>query len=196
MIYQILIILSLVGIFVVLMRRLPASTSQNVSFNLSNFKFRLPKIALRIPNLPKIKLTFPKLNMPKVGMPALSIRKLERPVIHDEDPLSQADLAFVNKDFDLAEKLYIEAVRRHPKDARIYARLGVIYMHQKNYKDARDALLTSLRFDNKVASRHYNLALVYQALGNNQKALVEVKQALSFEPANEKYEMLRQKLEQ
>lgn len=188
MIFQIFIILGLAGIFVILVRKFPATAG------VSNLPWppRLPKI--QIPTLPKFKFQF-KIPVIKLGLPRFK-KKIEEPMMITEEALiAQADLAFSNQDFALAEKLYIQAATQHPKNAKIYARLGVIYLRQKNYKDARDALLSSLRFDSKVASRHYNLALVYQELGNFKKALAEVKQALSLDPTNEKYETLRQKLE-
>lgn len=186
MIFQILIIVALAGIFIILMRRFPETSPKGTN-----------ALRLRL-TIPKISFKFPAFKLPTLKLPKLRLAKFKKdvvPVVQEEDPLSQAELAFINKDFDLAEKMYIKAATLQPRDARIYARLGVIYLHQKNYKDARDALLTSLKFDPNVASRHYNLGLVYQGMGNSKKALAEVKQALSLDPSNEKYETLKQKLE-
>lgn len=195
MIFQIITILALAGIFVVLVRRFPATT--DTAGRITPFRLKLPtlpKFRLLVPtirfNLPMLRLPFRRRSV--VPQSASTITEQSAPA---ENFFEQADQAFSNKDFGLAEKLYIQAATQDPDNPKIYSRLGVIYLQQKNYKDARDALLSALKYDDMVASRHYNLALAYQGLGNTKQAFLAVKQALSLDPSNDKYELLRQKFE-
>ncbi|MBI3495051.1 tetratricopeptide repeat protein [Candidatus Berkelbacteria bacterium] len=80
-----------------------------------------------------------------------------------EDMLASAEDAFVKKDYLTAEPLYLKVATARPDIARVYNRLGIIYLEKKNYKDARDAFLTVLKFDDQMASRHFNLGLATPA---------------------------------
>ncbi|HEY1074879.1 MAG TPA: tetratricopeptide repeat protein [Patescibacteria group bacterium] len=99
----------------------------------------------------------------------------------------RADESFRKKDYKEAEKFYLQAATKDPDNARIYSRLGVIYLQVKNYKDAVEAFRGALKFDDRVASRHYNLALAY--LGKKDYRLAErgLREAVRLDPTNEKY---------
>ncbi len=99
----------------------------------------------------------------------------------------QADEAFRKKDFKSAEKYYLQAATKDPDNARIYNRLGVIYLQTKNYKDAIEAFRGSLKFDDRVASRHFNLALAYLGKRDYRSAEKVLKEAIRLDPTNEKY---------
>lgn len=101
--------------------------------------------------------------------------------------IAQADECFRKKDYKTAEKHYLQAATKDPDNARIYNRLGVIYLHTKNYKDAVEAFKGALKFDDRVASRHYNLALAYMGKHDYKATERCLKEALRLEPTNEKY---------
>ncbi len=101
--------------------------------------------------------------------------------------ISHADEAFRKKDFKSAEKYYLQAATKDPDNARIYNRLGVIYLQTKNYKDAIEAFRGSLKFDDRVASRHFNLALAYLGKRDYRSAEKVLREALRLEPTNDKY---------
>ena len=106
---------------------------------------------------------------------AREISKKEAPEVTDEEMtfyglVSQADDAFERKDFEKAESLYIKAVSQDPDNAKIYSRLGAIYLEQKNYYDAKDAFLQATKIDPDTASRHVNLGLAYLGLKDFFKA--------------------------
>lgn len=192
MTFEVLIVISAAVIFVVLARRLPDIASGNIEpvakpakrFNLPLPKFNFRKITgrLKIPVLPKL----PTIAFPK-------IRKPEEPIKIDSNNLTSfelmelADEALGRGDLSQAEKYSIQAVTKTPDNPKIYNRLGIIYLQIKNYPDARDAFLTSLRFDDRVASRHYNLFLAYMGLGREEKAKVSLRKSLDLDPGNNKY---------
>jgi len=113
-----------------------------------------------------------------------------------EELLARAEQAFKSREYDTAEAYYLKIASAKPDLPKVYNRLGIIYLESKNYKDARDAFLTVLRFDNQVASRHYNLAMAYLGLGNKRKAEAVLKQAISLDPKNPRYAQMLEKLKQ
>lgn len=104
-----------------------------------------------------------------------------------QELIAQADAAFRKKDYMNAEKWYLQAATKDPDNARIYNRLGVIYLQMQNYKDAIEAFRGAIRFDDRVASRHYNLALAYLGKRDVRSAERCLREALRQEPTNEKY---------
>ncbi len=99
----------------------------------------------------------------------------------------EADDLFAIKDYRKAEKLYLKLATEDPTNPKIYSRLGIIYLEQKNYEDARDAFQQAIKFEPGVASRHFNLAISYLNLGSPAKAMHSLEQALKYDPANRKY---------
>lgn len=99
----------------------------------------------------------------------------------------EADDLFAIKDYRKAEKLYLKLAADDPTSPKIYSRLGIIYLEQKNYEDARDAFQQAIKFEPGIASRHFNLAISYLNLGSPAKAMHSLEQALKHDPANRKY---------
>ncbi len=104
-----------------------------------------------------------------------------------QEMVSHADDAFRKKDYKEAEKFYLQAATKDPNNARIYNRLGVIYLSTKNYKDAIEAFRGALKFDDRVASRHYNLALAYLGKRDYRSAEKGLEEAIKLDPTNDKY---------
>ncbi len=104
-----------------------------------------------------------------------------------KDSLQQAEDLFAIRDYKRAEKLYLRLATEDPRNAKIYSRLGIIYLEQKNFEDARDALQQAIKLEPHVATRHFNLSLVYLELNSRAKAIAEMEAALKYEPANRKY---------
>ena|SRR3990167_1624470 len=189
---EVLIVISAAVIFVVLARRLPDIASGNIwsaPEQEKRFRFSLPKF-----NLHKITSKTQHLSLPK--LPTFSFLKIKRQAelvrvepqnMTSFELMELADEALNRGDLDQAEKYSIQAVTKTPDNPKIYNRLGIIYLQLKNYADARDAFLTSLRFDDRVASRHYNLFLAYKGLGREEKAKVSLRKALDLDSSNEKY---------
>jgi tetratricopeptide (TPR) repeat protein len=109
------------------------------------------------------------------------------PTIELEPNFKKAEGLFKKKQYISAEKWFIEAAKTDPKNDVIYARLGVIYIEQKNYKDAVEALEEALKLGGGVASRYFNLSYAQNALGEGKEALVSARRAVKLEPRNEKY---------
>jgi Flp pilus assembly protein TadD len=104
--------------------------------------------------------------------------------------IAQADDAFEAKDFEKAEELFVKAATKDPNNAKIYNRLGVIYLEQKNYFDAKDAFSQAIKVEPETASRYVNLGLAYMGLKDYYKATQTFKEAVRLEKRNKKYQGL------
>lgn len=107
--------------------------------------------------------------------------------------IAQADDAFEGKNYQKAENLYIKAAAEDPDNAKIYSRLGAIYLEQKNFYDAKDAFMQAVKLEPELASRHINLGLAFMGLKDYFKATESFKKALAIDPKNSKYEKLLDK---
>lgn len=108
--------------------------------------------------------------------------------------ISEADGYFRKGNFGQAESLYIQCAARDPKNPKIYNRLGAIYLEKKNFQDARDAFKEALRYDDTLASRHFNYAIVCLELKDYKNALLALDKAVRREPHNKKYKKLLEKI--
>lgn len=149
MIYEIIIIAAILGIFVIIARRMPNIRGEKISNNFPN----QPKDQKNIPN-----------NLP-----------------------DQAEFYFNRKDFARAEEIYIKLASINPEDYKIYNRLGIIYLEQKNFSDAKDAFNATIKLGGPKASRYYNLALAYLGLQEYRNALEAIEKAVELEKNNQKY---------
>ena len=106
----------------------------------------------------------------------------------------EGDELYKKGEYDKAEELFLKAATRTPGDARVYARLGVIYLHNKNYSDAIEALKVAAKYDQYNPSRHYNLALAYHGNNDRQKAISSTREAIALDPVTKKYRVLLEQL--
>lgn len=106
----------------------------------------------------------------------------------------EGDQYFKKGEYDKAEEFFLKAATRNPGDARVYARLGVIYLNAKNYNDAIEALKVAVKYDKYNPSRHYNLALAYHGNNDRQKAIASVREAIVLDPVTKKYRLLLEQL--
>ncbi|KKU44567.1 MAG: designed protein CTPR3 [Berkelbacteria bacterium GW2011_GWA2_46_7] len=102
----------------------------------------------------------------------------------------EGDEFFRQGNYDASEEFFLKAATRSPSDARVYARLGVIYLHQKNFNDAIESLKVAVKLDKYNPSRHYNLALAYLGNDDRQKATVSAREAITLDPVTKKYRQL------
>lgn len=109
--------------------------------------------------------------------------------------IAQADDAYEARKYEEAENLYVKAAAEDPDNAKIYSRLGAIYLEQGNYYDAKDAFLQAVRLEPDLASRHVNLGLAFMGLKDYFKAIESFKKALKIDRKNSKYERLLKKAE-
>ena len=107
----------------------------------------------------------------------------------------EAENYFQRGDWSKAEKVYLHLAASQPRQPKFYNRLGIIYLKQKNFSDARASFETAVKIDPTVASRFYNLAAAWQHLNNKKKARQAIVTALRFSPRNKKYQEALEEIE-
>lgn len=119
------------------------------------------------------------------------IKKKNEPEViveKNQDPLMEkAEELFFKKQYISAEKWYLEVVKKDPRNPKIYSRLGLIYISQKNYKDAISCLEEANKLDPTVASRYFNLSFAHNEEGSRKEALDSARKAIRIDPRNQKY---------
>lgn len=93
-----------------------------------------------------------------------------------------------------AEQFFLKAAANNPGDPKVYARLGLLYLEQKNYSDAIEALKVAVKLEKYNPSRHYNLALAYWGNKDTRRAIASVREAIGLDPITEKYRKLLEQL--
>ncbi len=108
---------------------------------------------------------------------------------HEPAPsLEMADALYTQKNYERAEHLYLQLAKKDPKNPKLYNRLGVLFLEQNNFTDARDAFQAALAIDDSRASRHYNYAMACYHLGQYRESQDAMIQALKRDPKNPKYQ--------
>jgi len=99
----------------------------------------------------------------------------------------EGDALLKSGQFEEAEQFFLKAAAAHPNDAKVYAKLGLIYLNTKNYSDAIESLKVAAKIDKYNPSRHYNLALAYLGNKDLQHAIISAREAISLDPVTAKY---------
>jgi len=89
----------------------------------------------------------------------------------DKSPMEQADDYIEAGHFRRAENLLLKVISQDPDDAAAYNKLGMVYLREKNYKDARASLNQALKLEPENDTFHNNLGLVYYQKGEYDDAI-------------------------
>ncbi|NCN24980.1 hypothetical protein CO101_00170 [Candidatus Berkelbacteria bacterium CG_4_9_14_3_um_filter_39_23] len=200
--FDIIIIGALAIVFVIIIRKIPGDDENQVSNVKKGWNF--PSITLSLPKISTAKFNWSvltKMWKKETVAGASDWRKetaeveakKEVPAKLESIMLGHADSLLKQGKIQQAEKIYIDLATKFPNEPKIYSRLGVIYLKQKNYADARDCFLQSLKYDDTEAPRHYNLAMAYIGMNSPEKAKVSLKKALSLDP-KDKYQNILDKI--
>lgn len=172
-IYEIVIIICAVVIFIILIRRFPETVETHGNtggFHMPKTSFKFPKPHFSIPK-PKININSGKniadakpadpfpfdqdqsvADIPKAqtkqSEPGTNFDNLVDIPAAQRQILRDANKYFELKQFDMAEKLYLQAAAADPTCVSAYYRLGVIYMsHKESISDALEALNQANKFE-------------------------------------------------
>lgn len=181
MIWEILIILGVIGAIVLLARRLPDLNEDGQPAFWNKVIAGTGSFSRNIFQVPVN--TFKSLA--KIGDSAA--RSKEETGDDGENDLMVAEQLFSGKDYEKAEKFYLRVLRRDPRNDKIYCRLGVIYLMKKHFRNSRDAFEMAIKIDPTVSSRYFNLGLAYEKMNNLKKASENFQRAFDLEPTSEKY---------
>ncbi len=87
-----------------------------------------------------------------------------------------------------AEKLFVDLVKNHPEVQNGYYYLALLYGEQKKYSEAIALLETALTKPGYNTRILYNLGLIYQITGQDDKCIETFQNGLRLDPCN--YELL------
>ncbi|MFH0905148.1 MAG: tetratricopeptide repeat protein [bacterium] len=93
---------------------------------------------------------------------------------------AQADEYFEQGELKQAEKLYLKLLEKEPEDATLYNKLGLIYLADKNYKDAKAALKQALKLEPENDTFHNNLGLLFYELEDYENAIEAYEKSISI----------------
>jgi tetratricopeptide (TPR) repeat protein len=92
--------------------------------------------------------------------------------------LALADSNLIPPDIEGAQRAIQQALRLNPGDAYIQSLAGKVAYERKDYQAALDHLNTALRIWPDMAEAHQSLSATYRALGEKEKSIAELKEAL------------------
>ncbi len=183
MMYGIITVVCIAGILVILLRKLPTV----VKFDFLKIK----KEADRVKKVENKKAVVSDKNNSKKKNSFPFFKKDEE----QDELFVKADKLFSKKKYKDAEKILIRLVARDPQNVKFYNRLGVIYMEEENYQDAKDAFYEALKLDSKKASRHYNYAMACAEMSEFRNAIESLKHSIKLDKKNKKYQRSLENLE-
>jgi tetratricopeptide (TPR) repeat protein len=204
MIAEIILLLAIIGIFVIVARRLPEVMREHGQ----EIPVIAPQVTSNAPTEPRT-WRWPWQKQPvndstkTVVSPSLAVvatqptNEVQRQtLLSDEALLKEGDDYLKEGKLKEAERAYLRGVAKNPKNPRLYNRLGAIYLKQRNYRDALEAFEAARDFDGSKASRHYNVALAAWQLNNLAKARAAIKHAIQLDSQSAKYQELNKQMEQ
>ncbi|MBI2590003.1 tetratricopeptide repeat protein [Candidatus Berkelbacteria bacterium] len=194
MILEILIIAAIIGMFIILARRLPdALKGEQGSLPPQNTPAR-PDFFTRARIWWK---TAKREQLRPAKSPVAVAQSVKAPseVLTEDVLLREGDTYMQEGKLKEAERAFLRAVAKNPKNPKLYNRLGAIYLKQRNYSDALQAFEAARDLDSSKASRHYNVALAAWQMTNLSKARHSIAQAISLDPVSAKYQELKQQIE-
>lgn len=196
MILEVLLIGAIIGIFVIVARRLPEALREGSAARSESSSVHTASKA------PGISQWFfaSRVNekQPTQTMRGRSADTASEPVaagVTDQSLLVEGDQLLADGKLREAERAFLRAVAKNPKNPKLYNRLGAIYLKQRNFSDALEAFIAARELDSSKASRHYNVALAAWQSGKRPLAREAIAQALSLDPTAEKYLQLKKEIE-
>ncbi len=124
-----------------------------------------------------------------------AVESAEVPFLKTRGSDKEAEDAFRAGEFALAAQIYEYLLAGHHDNPKFYNRLGIIYLELERFHDARDAFRTALKFGDQIASRHANLAMAEFALGHRLTAVRHIKRAMALAPNSKRYQELLEAFE-
>ena len=83
------------------------------------------------------------------------------------------------------KKALVDCIKRDPKNAKAYYKLGVIFYIQNDSPKAVTNLKTSIELDSKCVEPKHKLALILEHIGSKAEAIAVYESILKLQPENE-----------
>lgn len=99
----------------------------------------------------------------------------------DKSPKELADEYIEAGQLRKAEHAVLRIISQDPDDASAYNKLGMIYLREKNYKDARASLKQALKLEPENDAFYNNLGLLYYQQGQYEDAIEAYEKSLEID---------------
>ena len=187
--WEILLIISLAGIIIILVRRLPLAINQ-----VRNEPHPPPLVAVERPRQKnKVADSLVAASEPPVS-PSISIAVT--PKQKETATIESAEAAYKIGDFERAVLMYEELVRGQADDLKLRNRLCLTYLELERFNEARDQFRVAVKEGTDVASHHANLAMAEYGLGHHLTAIRHLKRAIALNPEIKNYQNLLATIEE
>jgi tetratricopeptide (TPR) repeat protein len=98
----------------------------------------------------------------------------------DEDVLARADRLAGAGEYKKAERIYLRLITKDPQAAGLYNKLALIYLGDKNYKDAANALEQALQLEPDNDTFHNNQGLLLYQQGQYEEAIESYEKSIAI----------------
>ncbi|MDP3741410.1 MAG: tetratricopeptide repeat protein [bacterium] len=190
---QLLIIVSLTGIIIILIRQVPADKTTRLKLvgmtisafvkktarELWHFVLEVKQVS-KIKSMPHLPKSFPKIHFPKAKLNFFT----------SEDSLDfylqGAEVSLEKENFPEAERQLIKVIEKDPKNETAYAILGKMYLSQKKFEEAVETFKFLLNKYPDSDSYWSNLGQAYHGNKLYDKAVEAYEQAIELDPNSAK----------
>lgn len=98
--------------------------------------------------------------------------------------LATAEADLESQDYDRAERGFIKAIEKDPRNEQAFAGLGRLYLAQKKFKEAQETYRFLTKHYPENASYHSSLGQALHSLGRHNRAAAAYRLAIELEPDN------------
>jgi len=98
----------------------------------------------------------------------------------DEDYLAKADRLAQAGDYKKAERVYLKLITKDPQEASLYNKLALVYLGEKNYKDAANAIEQALQLEPDNDTFYNNQGLLYYQQGDYDEAVESYEKSINI----------------
>ncbi|MBI4022633.1 tetratricopeptide repeat protein [Candidatus Berkelbacteria bacterium] len=193
MVAELILIAAIGGIFIIIVRRLPDALREAKSAP-PRPRSNGPSLLARLQGIWKSSAPARPVRAPAPAPAELPEPRVSGPTA--DDLLAEGDGYLQAGKFREAERAFLRAASKQPKNPKLYNRLGAIYLKQQNYTDALSAFEAARDLDASRASRHYNVALAAWYAGKRPAAKQAIARALELDQSSPKYTELRRQIDE
>lgn len=190
---QVLIIISLTGVIIVLLRKIPFAESSRAKFifqkiseflkrgghELWHFVLEVKEVS-KIKSLPHFPKTFPRIYFPKSRLTFF------KSTDSAEYYVTEGQKSFEKEDYAEAERQLIKAVEKDSKNEAAYSSLGKLYLIQKKFGDAAETYKFLLKHYPENDTSWANLGQSYHGNKLYEQAIEAYEKAIELAPDNAK----------
>jgi superkiller protein 3 len=112
--------------------------------------------------------------------------ELEKKSLAPEDQYLAAAALLQEREYEEAGHIFEGYVAQRSQDSKAFLGLGLAYLNQQRFPEARKALLRALELDPTLTDAEYSLGVLFSKEGDSQSALAHFQRVLQAQPTHAK----------